>query len=503
MKSPIGIIFILILVASLSFFNKAMAQRDFSQSEKAQIDQKIDDLMQRYLELSSFISEYSTNSLDEESLRKFPELFANTEVEIHNDLDPYDQTPKQITVKEYIRHLREWYPYGLYVEMTPLNKKSEFTFRNQSVFSTVQSTKTVQGNYKGEEIFTFERDLYFTIVFDPLLTSFKIYNISTTTGNDSCINYKKEAADKFTSNDCPNARKSYLKAQQFCPSDPAVSRGIVSCDSCIDANRKPLFLVARLLPGLGSAHVTTSEQSPAFSSSSAFSLGAGLGAELVALQNRSIRLSGGLGIDYFMHSNEATLTNPYNNGSYSIGMRDLDNDEYVVRYKILSMTESDKFSFLEIPLYAKFEYFFSRSVGLSLKAGGKFCLAMSKTFDVTNGVFYYEGVYEKYGGVVLYDLEEYGFGLFNTTVSGQENKSASGNMVMIFGGLGLTLKVTPALEIYLGGEYSQGLTSMKNPVNNEQITKKRDEIYSMFEATDVNLSAITGEIGIKFALFRY
>jgi hypothetical protein len=357
----------------------------------------------------------------------------------------------------------------------------------------------VQGNYKGEDVYTFEPELYFTIIFDNRLSSFKIANISTTTGGDSCNIFKKEAKDKFASNDCANARKSYLKAQKHCPSDPEVGKGLASCDSCIDANRKALFLVVRLLPGMGSASITPN--GPAFSSSSSFSYGGGIGTELVALQTPAIRLSAGLGFDYFVHNSSATLDSTYN-GSDS-RMVDRDMDTYDVEYKILSMIEKDKLSFLQIPLYAKFEYFFSPSLGVAVKIGGKYALALSKKFDLEDGSFYYEGKYDQYGGIILYDLEEYGFGQFNTAFIGQENKSAKGSMVMLFGGLGLTLKLSPSLEIYLGGEYSQGLTPMSEKVNNGQITRKKDDIYSVYEAADVQLSSITGEIGIKFALFRY
>ncbi len=502
MKSPTRIIISLLFLLLLSVCSGLQAQRDFTEEEKAKIDEKIEALMQQYLELSAFVNEYSTGTIDKESLRKFPELFSSSGAEVYNDLDPHDQTPKQIPVSTYIQYVEKWYPYGLYVEMTPLIKKPEFTFRDQSVYYTVQSTKTVQGNYKGEDVYTFEPELYFTIVFDNRLSSFKIANISTTTGGDSCNIFKKEAMDKFASNDCANARKSYLKAQKFCPSDPDVNKGIASCDSCIDANRKALFLVVRLLPGMGAASINPN--GPAFSPSSSFSYGGGIGAELVALQTPAIRLSAGLGFDYFVHNSEATLSSPYES-PFIPGMFDRDLDAYAVKYKINSMVEKDKLSFLQIPLYAKFEYFFSPSLGVAVKVGGKYALALSKKFDVENGTFYYEGKYTdpKYGGVVLYDLEEYGFGQFNTTFSGQENKSAKGSMIMIFGGVGLTLKLSPALEIYLGGEYSQGLTSMSEKVNNGQITRKKDDIYSVYEAADVKLSAITGEIGIKFALFRY
>ncbi|HNW74036.1 MAG TPA: outer membrane beta-barrel protein [Bacteroidales bacterium] len=492
-------------------------QREFTEEEKALLDLRIDSVIQRYQQLAGFYNEYTFGSLNEEYLEAFPAMFTSPDVEILNDLDPENLTPQKITVTQYIQYVREWHPYGLTVELSQILKKPPKTFND---IYTVQAHKYIQMNYKGEELLEKDNDLFFTIVFDENLNNLRISSIDKVGGSDSCNINKDNARRLLASGACELAKESFDKARQFCPSDPDIASGTARCDSCIRANdsiretlRKPFYLTFHVAPGSSGLSFDGAKYDvPDITAVSGMKISyeIGVGAEIAVLKGRGGMLGIGLGIDYCAYSGSAKLANY---SSVIKNREDMDNDTYNLIYKINSLEETDKVSYLQIPVYVNYEYGLSRTFALFVKAGGKFGLNLSHSVTIEKGSLTFTGEYDKYGKVVLHDLPEYNF----RTYSGNEvqyndnsEKSVSSMNISVFGDIGLRIRFSDKLEGFISGGYTKGFSDIGTGSqahelanDNGKKTTAVTRVNSLFTKSKVTTQALGIDIGLKFKLFQY
>lgn len=487
------------IVAWLFTFN--VSAQNFSDYDLTIIDQKVDSLISEYLRYSSFISENDLTNISEEYLTAFPGLFSSPSTNIVNDLDFSNTTPKTITVSQYVDYVREWYPNGFSIDLTNIQKEPKILPRNNNFLFTVNLFKTLGGFYKQQEQQNFEGDLRFTIEFDGQLNSFKIANIDTKTGSDTCVKSRQVAVELLASGACAKAKKAYQNVLSFCPSDPEAIEGLKKCDSCMEAIKKPFFLTFHVLPGSSSIKMDGKKFGLNITSGSGFNLGlaAGIGAEIAVVKSKTGILSVGLMIDYSTYKGSSLLDNDTNNVS---GRVDIDGDPYTLIYKVNALKEVDNLTCVQVPVYVQYEFLFSKAIALYVKAGGKIGLNLISKYT-SSGTFNYKGKYDKYGGVVLYDLPAYGFGTYTSTLAENTNSEVNMLNISIFGGLGLTITMSKKLDLFIGAEYTKGFSDIGKGDNANRITTGKDQVSSLFGVSKVTTQSIGVELGVKFKIFNY
>jgi hypothetical protein len=489
----------LLTVASLFAFTSS-AQNKFSESDLATIDHKVDSLISQYQQFSSFISENDLTNISEEYLEAFPGLFSSPSTEVVNDLDFSNTTPKKIKVSQYVEYAREWYPNGFSTYLTNIQKDPQIRTRNNNYLFTVNLLKTLGGFYKQQEQQNYEGELLFTIEFDRQLSSFKIASIDEKGGSDTCAKSRQVAGELLASGACAKAKKAYENVLNFCPSDPESIAGIKKCDSCLDANKKPLFLTFHVLPGSSSIILDGNKFNLNISSGSGFNLGleAGIGVELAVVKWKKGILSAGAMIDYSSYHGTSILEYDSNTVADRI---DIDGDNYNLIYIANSVKEEDNLTSIQIPVYLQYEFLFSKIVALYVKVGGKVGFNLISKYK-TSGTFNYRGQYNQYGGVILYGLPAYNFGTYDETIDATNSQI---NMLNIsaFGGLGLTMTLSKSLDLFVGVEYTRGFSDIGKGDQENRITMGKGEINSLFGSSKVTTQAIGIELGLKLKIFKY
>ena len=491
--------FIAPLLVVCLYASTVSAQNRFSESDLNLIDQKVDSLISEYLHYSSFTSENDLTNISEEYLEAFPSLFTSPSTEIVNDLDFSNTTPKKITVAQYVKYAREWYPNGFSIDLANIRKDPQIRTRNSNFLFAVDLQKTLGGFYKQQEQQNYEGDLRFTIEFDGQFNSFKIASIDEKGGSDTCVKNKQVARELLASSSCTKAKKAYENVLNFCPSDPDAIAGLKKCDSCLAANKKPLFVAFHLVPGSSSINLDGSNFGMNISAATGgnFSLEAGIGAELAVAKWKNGILSVGAMIDYSSFKGTSLLG--YN--ADSIESTDIDREVYRLKYTGNSVKEVDKLTSVQIPVYIQYQFMVSKALSLYIKAGGKLGLNIVSKYNTT-GTFSYKGRYDQYGGVILYNLPDYNFGTYNETVDNTNNQV---NMLNIsaFAGLGLNMSVSKKLDLFAGVEYTKGFSDIGNGNPENRITTGKGQINSLFSSSKVTTQAIGVELGAKWKVFQY
>jgi hypothetical protein len=474
------------------------AQKTFNEKELKAIDRKVDSIMALYIQYSTFSSESDLNSLSDEYIEGFEELFPSKNTEIVNDLDFEKKTPKKITVDQYIKFVKEWYPVGLITEIKNLQKTTRHYADQKNLYS-VKITKEVKGLFKNQATHKYRGDQLFTIEFDDQLASFKIQSIDEAHGSDSCNIFRKEADDLLNKKAYKLARDKYEKARKYCPSDPLVIAGIEKCTVILE-NQKPVFLLIHLSPGLATLNVTGNENGTTASTKSGFSYIAGVGVEAAVMKGKTGMLSIGITLDYASYNSTSTID--------SIGgeksLTDIDNDLYSLLYNIYPLQEENSLGYLQVPLYLKYSMLLSKKLSLYGKVGASFGINISKNTTTTgNGEF--KGRYDKYNGIILYgnELEAYGFGIYTLNDKGTNNFVNSLN-ISAFAGIGLSFSLSKTTDLFFGADYNYGFSNIaKAGGDTYSVTEGRNDMNSIFGMSKASINMLNLQVGVNLQLFKY
>ncbi len=492
--------YIILLIVACLFALTTRAQNNFSESDLSLIDQKVDSLISEYLRYASFMSENDLTNISEEYLEAFPGLFSSPYAEVVNDLDFSNTTAKKITVAQYVKYAREWYPYGFSIDLTNIRKDKQIRTRNSNFLFTVNLQKTLEGLYKVQEQQNYEGDLRFTIEFDNRFSSFKIASIDEKGGSDTCIKNKQVAQELLSSGACAKAKRAYENVLNSCLSDPDAIAGLKKCDSCMEANKKPLFFTFHLLPGSSNIYLNGSKFGMDISAGSGFnfSLEAGIGVEMALIKWKNGVFSIGAMVDYSNYSGTSLLG--FNADTIPDRM-DIDGELYTLDYNGTSIKEADELTSVQIPVYVQYQFLVSKSLSIYIKAGGKLGINLVSKYNTT-GMFNYKGKYYNYGGVIFTNLPDYNFGTYNENVDASNSEVKMLN-ISAFGGLGINMSLSKKLDLFIGAEYTHGFSDIGNGNQENRITTGKGQINSLFGVSEVKTRSIGVELGVKWRIFQY
>ena len=194
------------------------------------------------------------------------------------------------------------------------------------------------------------------------------------------------------------------------------------------------------------------------------------------------------------YSSELTLS------SYSTQFSDVDSESesYEMQVEGRSITESQKISFLSIPITLAFRVPAGNKLGFYVNAGISAGIPIVKTYD-GSGIFSYDGYYEEYP-VTLEDIPQYGFPSdLRTNVSNQlEIKSFVASLTASGG---FYFYLNKSIQLAIGANYTRALSDISNYQNTGTfyLTTQAEELNSMMEGSDkTGVQAIGLSLGFRY-----
>ena len=204
------------------------------------------------------------------------------------------------------------------------------------------------------------------------------------------------------------------------------------------------------------------------------------------------------GFSYGTYATDLTLASY--NASYDT--TDSEHESYTRFIDGNNITETQKISFVEVPLALNLHIPFSDKFGMYLQSGVNFSIPMQKTYSST-GTFSYSGYYSTYK-VLLEGISEEGFLSNNKNdVSGNLNVKSMYQELFASAGFQLTFQ---SVWISIGGFYSMMLSDMSGTSSGStstgtfRLSTKPDQMRSMMEGSTKGKA---GAMGLKIALRFY
>lgn len=148
----------------------------------------------------------------------------------------------------------------------------------------------------------------------------------------------------------------------------------------------------------------------------------------------------------------ASYTNAYDT-------TDSEHEQYNRRISGTNITESQKLSFLNIPVALNLQIPFSNSFGLYIQGGINFSIPMQKNFNST-GTFSYSGYYPAYH-VVISGVSYEGF-MTNYKNSTDGQMTLKSMYQELFASAGFQLTIHNSVQIALGGFYNKMLSDLSD-----------------------------------------
>ena len=209
--------------------------------------------------------------------------------------------------------------------------------------------------------------------------------------------------------------------------------------------------------------------------------------------NRIIGLSTGVG--YAMYSTGLSLA------SYSdaYDTTDSEHEQYNRIIDGQNISETQKISFVKIPLALNLQIPFSQSFGLYIQSGINFSIPMQKSFNST-GTFSYSGYYSAYH-VLIEGVTYEGF------MTNYKN-SADGQMTLksmyeeLFASAGLQLTIHNSVQISLGGFYNKMLSNISDnsSTSSYHLSTAPNKMESLIQGST---KSSLGSMGVKITLRFY
>ena len=201
------------------------------------------------------------------------------------------------------------------------------------------------------------------------------------------------------------------------------------------------------------------------------------------------------GVSYSMYSTGLSLasyTNAYDT-------TDSEHEQYNRRITGKNIFETQKISFVNIPLSLNLQIPFSKSLGLYIQSGINFSIPMQKSFNST-GTFSYTGYYSAYN-VLISGVSYEGF------LSDNKN-TANGNLALksmyeeLFASAGFQITIKNSVQIAFGGIYNKLLSDISDssPSTTFKLTSVPNKMKSLLQGTT---SSKVNSMGLKFTLRFY
>jgi hypothetical protein len=190
----------------------------------------------------------------------------------------------------------------------------------------------------------------------------------------------------------------------------------------------------------------------------------------------------------------ATYTNAYDT-------TDSEGEKYNRRIDGQNIAETQKISFVNIPLALNLQIPFSNSFGLYIQSGINFSIPMQKSFNNT-GTFSYSGYYPAYN-VTIENISYEGF-LSNYKNSVDGNITLKSMYEELFASAGFQLTIHNSVQISLGGFYNKILSDMSDnssTFNSFHLSSGPGKMESLIQGTSKPaLSSMGLKITIRFYL---
>lgn len=186
--------------------------------------------------------------------------------------------------------------------------------------------------------------------------------------------------------------------------------------------------------------------------------------------------------------------------SYSVNYntRDSEDEEYQMQIDGRNITETQKISFLSIPVTLALRIPAGDMLGFFLNAGVSAEIPVVSKYD-GSGVFSYDGYYPAYP-VTLEDIPEYGFeNDLSTSVDGDLIVNSFNAALTASGGLFVYLG--SSLQLTLGAHFNRSLSGISayEADNSFKLTSARNELNSiMAGSTDTGVQAIGISLGLRY-----
>lgn len=142
---------------------------------------------------------------------------------------------------------------------------------------------------------------------------------------------------------------------------------------------------------------------------------------------------------------------------------DIDGDTYRRYYELSGLGQKMNLNFFSVPVYADFEYRFSRRIAAYVNLGVKAYFNAGSKVSEMSGESYSYGVYPQYDNLVISDSDYNGFGASEITASSLEGVDIKGFSLDLLAGLGAEVKIVGPLSVYLGVSYQLGVTDVMTP----------------------------------------
>jgi len=200
------------------------------------------------------------------------------------------------------------------------------------------------------------------------------------------------------------------------------------------------------------------------------------------------------GLVYSSNNAELSLSS-YSN---KFNTTDSENETYERRVTGSAISETQKISFLSLPLCLNFQFPFTSRFGMFIQAGVNFSFPVSKEYS-SSGTFTYTGYYPAYN-VVFQDLPAYGF-INDASVNYKGKLEVNSPVISGLGMAGLQFFVTEKLQLALGVNYCRSLMNISKYASPDtfQLSSDISQISSMMGGSK---TASTENMGIRLS-FRY
>lgn len=196
----------------------------------------------------------------------------------------------------------------------------------------------------------------------------------------------------------------------------------------------------------------------------------------------------GIGVGYADYASTAKV-NSYNS---SIATIDEDEDNLEYRVKGVDISEKEKITAFEIPLFLTFRPIRSSKLHFEANAGVKISVPISSSYNYTNGTITTIGYYEKYN-LELTDIPNHGFQTIDA--AGLTGKLSTKTAFSVFARMGVVIPIGK-LGLHIGVYGSYGINPILKPEYNALATYPG--IY--YSASSLSNKIILVSGGVRFGI---
>ena len=139
---------------------------------------------------------------------------------------------------------------------------------------------------------------------------------------------------------------------------------------------------------------------------------------------------------------------------------DMDGDTYRRYYELSDMKQDVSLNFLSLPVYAHFEYRFSRRISAFVDLGVKAYFNAGSKANPFTGKSYSYGIYPQYDDLRIDDSWLNGFGESAFASDSSDDIDIKGFSADVLAGAGVEIKVFGPLSVDLGVSYQLGVTDV-------------------------------------------